>query len=46
MIPLPFPFEWHKLSDNADALDYNTIENLNKILRAFVVDYLYLELQV
>lgn len=40
LIPLPFPGVWHKASDNASALHYETIENLNSILRVFISKYL------
>ncbi|EFO23566.1 hypothetical protein LOAG_04916 [Loa loa] len=39
LIPLPFPDVWHKASDNASVLHYETIENLNSILRVFVSKY-------
>uniref|UniRef100_A0A915Q7U1 Glutaminyl-peptide cyclotransferase n=1 Tax=Setaria digitata TaxID=48799 RepID=A0A915Q7U1_9BILA len=39
IIPIPFPSVWHTVSDNADVLDYRTIENLNSILRVFVLEY-------
>ncbi|KAL3985479.1 Peptidase M28 family protein [Acanthocheilonema viteae] len=39
LIPLPFPDVWHKASDNASALHYETIDNLNSILRVFVSNY-------
>ena len=37
---MPFPQEWHTLADNGDAIDYPTVEKLNKILRVFVAEYL------
>lgn len=40
LIPVPFPQEWHTLADNGDAIDYPTVEKLNKILRVFVAEYL------
>lgn len=42
LISYPFPQEWHKASDNEKALDYQTINNLGKILRIFVAEYLHL----
>lgn len=42
LIPLPFPPVWHKLTDNADALHYPTIDNLVSIIRVFVAQYLNL----
>ncbi|XP_063380672.1 glutaminyl-peptide cyclotransferase [Cydia fagiglandana] len=41
IIPSPFPDVWHTAGDDATALDYNTIENLNKIMRVFVAEYLH-----
>merc|ERR1719347_76707 len=35
-----FPKVWHTMDDNRDALDFQKIENLNKIMRLFVVEYL------
>ena len=40
LIPVPFPQEWHTMADNGDAIDYPTVEKLNKILRVFVAEYL------
>nr|CAD7610063.1 unnamed protein product [Timema genevievae] len=42
LIPYPFPSVWHKQSDNLDAIDFTTCENLNKIFRVFVAEYLHL----
>jgi len=42
VISAPFPTVWHTEQDNKDALDFNTIENLNRILRVFVASYLHL----
>ncbi|RVE47251.1 hypothetical protein evm_008119 [Chilo suppressalis] len=42
VIPSPFPNVWHTAGDDITALDFNTIENLNKILRVFVAEYLHL----
>lgn len=44
IIPKQFPSVWHKLSDNMSALDFNTIADLNKILRVFVAEYLHLDI--
>lgn len=41
VIPSPFPSVWHTPRDDITALDFNTIENLNKILRVFVAQYLH-----
>jgi len=42
IIPIPFPDEWHKLSDDEDALDPSTILNLLKIFRQFLLEYFHL----
>ncbi|KAJ8044688.1 Glutaminyl-peptide cyclotransferase [Holothuria leucospilota] len=42
LIANPFPSVWHKMSDNAEALDPATIDDLNKILQVFVVEYMHL----
>lgn len=43
LIPSPFPTVWHKMTDDRKAIDMFTIENLNKILRVFVIEYFHLE---
>lgn len=42
LIPTPFPDCWHTSDDNRDAIDIHTVENLNKIIRVFVAEYLHL----
>lgn len=42
LIPVPFPENWHKISDNREAIDMMTVENLSKILRIFVMEYMHL----
>lgn len=42
LIPSPFPEVWHSMDDNEGNLDESTIDNLNKILQAFVAEYLHL----
>ena len=42
LIAYPFPEEWHKASDDKTALHFPTIDNINKILRVFVCEYLHL----
>lgn len=44
MISAPFPDVWHNKGDDESALHYPTIDNLNKILRIFVSEYLHLKL--
>lgn len=46
MIPVPFPDVWHKMGDNQEAVDVTTVENLSKILRIFVAEYLHIEVDV
>ncbi|KAJ0177002.1 hypothetical protein K1T71_007011 [Dendrolimus kikuchii] len=43
IIPSPFPSVWHTAADDMSALDFKTIENLNKIFRVFVAEYLHLQ---
>ncbi|CAG09881.1 unnamed protein product, partial [Tetraodon nigroviridis] len=40
LIPSPFPSVWHTFDDNEQNLDRATIQNLNKILQVFVLEYL------
>ncbi|GFR08934.1 glutaminyl-peptide cyclotransferase [Trichonephila clavata] len=42
LIPSPFPHVWHRESDNRESLHHPTIDNLNKILRVFIAEYLHL----
>ena len=44
VIPAPFPSVWHTDDDNKAALDYSTIDDLNKIFRVFVAEYLQLNI--
>lgn len=46
MIPVPFPEVWHKMNDNADAIDVTTVENISKILRIFIAEYLHIDVDV
>jgi glutaminyl-peptide cyclotransferase len=43
VIPSPFPKVWHTFADDRSAVDEVTVENLNKIFRVFVAEYLHLE---
>ena len=43
IISSPFPSVWHKMSDNARAIDRSTVEKLNMVLRIFVSEYLSLQ---
>lgn len=40
LIPMPFPHVWHTEKDNLDIVDFNTVYNLNQIMRLFVLEYL------
>lgn len=46
IIPVPFPDVWHKPSDNQEAVDVTTVENISKVLRIFVTEYLHLQVDV
>ncbi len=43
-IPSPFPSVWHKLSDDATALDYATMHAWCMILRLTIAEYLELDI--
>lgn len=40
LIPSPFPSVWHTFDDNEHNLDRSTMQNLNKIMQIFVLEYL------
>lgn len=40
LIPTPFPSVWHTFDDNEQNLDRPTIQNLNKVMQVFVLEYL------
>lgn len=40
LISTPFPAVWHTFDDNEENLDRIPINNLNKILQVFVLEYL------
>ncbi|EST09898.2 Peptidase M28 [Kalmanozyma brasiliensis GHG001] len=44
VIPSPFPSVWHKLSDDASALDYPTMHAWAMILRLTIAEYLELDI--
>lgn len=44
LIPTPFPSVWHQMTDDSSCIDFGTVENLNRILRLFVVNHLQLSL--
>ena len=39
LVPIPFPEAWHKVGDNEDSLDEETIVDLLKIFRQFLKEY-------
>ncbi|XP_076835333.1 glutaminyl-peptide cyclotransferase [Brachyhypopomus gauderio] len=45
LIPMPFPSVWHTFEDNEENLDRATIQNLNKILEVFLLEYLNMKSQ-
>lgn len=42
LIPMPFPWVWHTTEDNEANLHLPTVEDLCKILAAFVAEFLQL----
>ncbi|XP_060042855.1 glutaminyl-peptide cyclotransferase isoform X2 [Erinaceus europaeus] len=42
LIAKPFPEVWHTLEDNEENLNEAVIDNLNKILQVFALEYLHL----
>jgi glutaminyl-peptide cyclotransferase len=44
IIPTPFPNVWHKDSDNKENIHNPTVNNLIKIFKLFVVQYLHLDI--
>lgn len=42
LIPMPFPKEWHTPMDNRNIIDINAVEDMDKILRIFLVEYLHM----
>uniref|UniRef100_A0A1L8DPD7 Glutaminyl-peptide cyclotransferase n=2 Tax=Nyssomyia neivai TaxID=330878 RepID=A0A1L8DPD7_9DIPT len=44
IIPNPFPDFWHKRTDDLNAVDLVTTENLTRIFRLFIVEQLHLRL--
>ena len=43
LITHPFPSVWHTDKDNERALHYPTINDIRKIMLAFVIEYLHLD---
>nr|XP_006823751.1 PREDICTED: glutaminyl-peptide cyclotransferase-like isoform X2 [Saccoglossus kowalevskii] len=44
MITTPFPRVWHTLDDNRSNIHGSTVDNLSRILRVFVAEYLGLDI--
>jgi len=42
VISIPFPSVWHELSDDEMAVDPDTVKNLLKIFRQFLLEYFHL----
>ncbi|KAE8216316.1 hypothetical protein CF327_g491 [Tilletia walkeri] len=40
LIPSPFPSVWHKITDDASALDYPTMYAWSMLMRLFTIEYL------
>lgn len=45
LIPVPFPTVWHKFEDDRSAIDTVTCENLMKVFRIFIAEYLHLKIE-
>lgn len=43
LITLPFPGNWHKMTDNGDNIDFKTVHRLMKIFTVFTAEYLHLD---
>lgn len=43
IISLPFPKNWHVITDNGDNIDYKTVHRLMKIFTVFTAEYLHLD---
>ena len=44
LITIPFPDGWHTVKDNDELLDERTIADMLTIMRAYVAEYLLLDL--
>lgn len=42
IIPSPFPEVWHTFTDDRSAVDLVTVENLSRIFRVFLLEYLHI----
>ncbi|CAH2012516.1 unnamed protein product [Acanthoscelides obtectus] len=45
LISTPFPNEWHTPQDDRSIIDMNTVEDINNILRVFLMEYLHIYLK-
>lgn len=43
IIPSPFPHVWHEITDDAEHLDMDTVEDWTMLLTAFVAEWMELE---
>ncbi|KAL3874950.1 hypothetical protein ACJMK2_037898 [Sinanodonta woodiana] len=43
LISYPFPSVWHQMADDESHLNHDVSDNINRILRTFVSNYLYLK---
>ncbi|KAF2264463.1 hypothetical protein CC78DRAFT_533299 [Lojkania enalia] len=43
IIPTPFPKVWHRMTDDAEHLDMDTVEDWTKLVTAFVGEWMELE---
>jgi glutaminyl-peptide cyclotransferase len=43
MIPIPFPRAWHKMEDDGEHLDIDTVEDWAKLVTAFAAEWMELE---
>jgi glutaminyl-peptide cyclotransferase len=43
IIPSPFPRVWHKLDDDGEHLDIETVEDWTTLVTAFVAEWMELE---
>lgn len=44
MITTPFPEHWHTVKDDMASIDLDTVDDLNRMLRVFVSEYLGLDI--
>ncbi|VEN47933.1 unnamed protein product [Callosobruchus maculatus] len=42
LISSPFPNEWHTPQDDRSIIDMNTLQDINNILRVFLMEYLHM----